>query len=203
MEIAITIHSCSKGIRYFFGVHYFTVFATKDSKWLNWIIWILIHDRCPFWNPTANILHEWTQQHNSLECKNKEQHRLGRLSKRKTGKVGICNEILVCDYLPLSTQNFMFHLRCLLHHLSQRQSLRPLIFPVRSVSCVSRASKISQACQASEAFQDLEPRCLNPSRCLKNPGWFWQRQMAMSWQGKCELSVGGGLTDRPIPDTIS
>ena len=83
MEIAITIHSCSKGIRYFFGVHYFTVFATKDSKWLNWIIWILIHDRCPFWNPTANILHEWTQQHNSLECKNKEQHRLGRLSKRQ------------------------------------------------------------------------------------------------------------------------
>ena len=118
MEIAITIHSCSKGIRYFFGVHYFTVFATKDSKWLNWIIWILIHDRCPFWNPTANILHEWTQQHNSLECKNKEQHRFGRLSKRKTGKAGICNGILVCDYLPFSTQNFVFPLRCLHYHLS-------------------------------------------------------------------------------------
>ena len=190
MEIAITIHSCSKGIRYFFGVHYFTVFATKDSKWLNWIIWILIHDRCPFWNPTANILHEWTQQHNSLECKNKEQHRLGRLSKRQE-KLESAMEFwcaIICHFPPKT---------------SCTPCVKGLLYFLLEVYHVYRASKISQVCQVSEASQDLESRCLNPCRCLKNPGWFWQRQMAMSWQGKCELSVGGGLTDRPIPDTIS
>ena len=92
-------------------------------------------------------------------------------------------------------------------HFPPKTSCTPcvkgLLYFLLEVYHVYRASKISQVCQVSEAFQDLESRCLNPSRCLKNPGWFWQRQMAMSWQGKCELSVGGGLTDRPIPDTIS